>query len=59
MNSEAGIEEDTTFYAKWELEEENPNTFDGIVSSVLIGIISLITLVGSIIYFKKNNKTRA
>lgn len=59
MNSETGIEEDTTFYAKWELEEENPNTFDGVVSSLSIVIISLIILVGSIIYFKKNNNTRA
>lgn len=65
MNSEAGIEEDTTFYAKWEEnstttpsipEEENPKTFDGIGSSIIMGTISLIGLVGTTIYLKKKNK---
>ena len=64
MNSEAGIEEETTFYARWEensssglgsadLEEENPKTFDGIGTSILIGTFSLIGLVGTTIYLKK------
>ncbi len=70
MNSEAGIEEDTTFYAKWEEvsagggqpgipEEENPKTFDGIGNSIFIGTMSLIGLVGATIYLKKRNKVRA
>ena len=53
MNSEAGIEEDTIFYARWkqtiaggagiaEPDEENPNTFDGIGTSIFMGTISLI-----------------
>ena len=53
MNSEAGIEEDTTFYAKWELLEENPKTFDGIGNSIAMVIISLIGLVGATIYLRK------
>lgn len=36
--------------------EENPNTFDSIINSILIGTLSLIGLVGAIIYFKKINK---
>lgn len=66
MNSEAGIEEDTIFYARWEEnsaggagtvepEEENPKTYDGVVTSVFIGIISLIGLIGAAIYLKKIN----
>lgn len=53
MNSEAGIEEDTTFYAKWELVEEVPKTLDNITSSIIMGTISLIGLVGATIYLKK------
>lgn len=70
MNSEAGIEEDTIFYARWqessvggpgiaEPDEENPNTFDGIGTSIFMGIISLIGLVGTTIYLRKQNKARA
>lgn len=59
MNSEAGIEEDTTFYAKWELIEEVPKTIDNITSSIIIGTISLMGLVGATIYFRKRNKVRA
>lgn len=59
MNSEAGIEEDTTFYAKWELVEENPKTFDGIGTNIFMGIISLMGIVGATIYFRKRNKVRA
>ena len=53
MNSEAGIEEDTVLYARWELEEENPKTFDGIGISIFMGTISLIGLVGATIYLKR------
>ena len=73
MNSEAGIEEDTTFYAKWEensaiapsipeeknppspsiSEEENPKTFDSIGTSIFMGIISFIGLIGATIYLKR------
>ena len=70
MNSEAGIEEDITFYAKWQessagggqpgiSEEENPKTFDEIGNSIFMGTISLIGLVGATIYLKKRNKVRA
>ena len=70
MNSEAGIEEDTIFYARWkktsgggagtaEPEEENPKTFDGIGTSIFMGTISLIGLVGATIYLLKKNKVRA
>ena len=68
MNSEAGIEEDTIFYARWkktsgggvpEPEEENPKTFDGIGTSIFMGIISLIGLSGATIYLIKKNKVRA
>ena len=69
MNSEAGIERDTTFYAKWQEisagggqpgipEEENPKTFDDIGSSIIMGTISLIGLVGATIFFKKKNKLK-
>lgn len=53
--NESGIDSDMTFYAKWEKVEENPQTFDGIGNSILFGTISLIGLVGSIIYLKKEN----
>ncbi|MBQ3020761.1 MAG: InlB B-repeat-containing protein [Bacilli bacterium] len=69
MNSETGIEEDTTFYAKWQEvssgggqsgipEEENPKTFDDIGSSIIMGTISLIGLVGATIFLKKKNKLK-
>jgi len=58
MNSETGIEEDTTFYAKWEFDGENPKTFDGIGTSIFMGTISLIGLVSGTIYLKKRNKVR-
>ena len=69
MNSEAGIEEDTIFYARWEENStggsgtaepdvENPKTFDGIGTSIFMGTISLIGLVGTTIYLKKKNKVR-
>jgi len=63
MNSEAGIEEDTIFYARWkeisggavvtEPEEENPKTFDGIGTSIYMGTISLIGLIGATIYLRR------
>ena len=59
MNSEAGIEEDTILYARWEVEEENPKTFDEIGTSIFMGTISLIGLIGATIYLKKRNKVRA
>ena len=36
-----------------EIDEENPKTYDGIGSSMLIGTISLIGLLGTTIYLKK------
>ncbi|MGM9834709.1 MAG: hypothetical protein ACI31M_02890 [Bacilli bacterium] len=38
--------------------EENPNTYDGIVTSILIGVISLIGCVGSIVYLKKRSNIK-
>lgn len=66
--AESGIDSDMTFYAQWEEnsvvvpsepEEENPNTFDGIISSIMLGAISLIGLVVTIIHLKKRNRVRA
>lgn len=37
-------------------EEQNPNTLDNILNIIIMGIISLIGLIGSIIYLKKVNK---
>ena len=68
MNSESGIESDMTFYARWEEttsivpgepEEENPKTYDGIGTSIFIGTISLIGLVGATFYLKRKSKVRA
>lgn len=65
--AESGIDSDMTFYAQWEEnssvapsspEEENPNTFDDVGSSVFIGTISLIGLIGAITYLKKRNQVR-
>ena len=69
MNSEAGIEEDTIFYARWkensaggagtiEPDVENPKTFDGTGTSIFMGTISLIGLVSTIIYLNKRNKVK-
>lgn len=64
MNSEAGIEGNTVFYARWEkssggsgvsdLDAENPKTFDGIKTTIFMGIFSLIGLIGVIIFLNKN-----
>ena len=53
--AEAGIDNDLTFYAQWKKEEENPKTFDKIESSIFIGIVSLIGVVGTIIYLKRRS----
>lgn len=43
--NEAGIDQDMTFYARWEAQNiKNPKTFDGIISSIIIGLTSLIGL---------------
>lgn len=57
--NEAGIENNSIYYAQWEKEEENPKTFDGIKNSILIGSISLIILISATIYLTKRNKVRA
>lgn len=54
--AESGIDSDMTFYAQWIKKEENPNTLDNIVKIIIIGIVSLIGLIASIIYFSKKNK---
>lgn len=66
--AESGIDSDMTFYAQWEEttsiapgepEEENPKTFDGIGTSIFMGTISLIGLVGATIYLKRKSKVSA
>ena len=66
--AESGIDSDMTFYAQWEETtsiapgepvEGNPKTFDGIGTSIFMGIISLIGLSGATIYLIKKNKVRA
>ena len=54
--AESGIDSDMIFYAQWIKQEENPNTLDNIVKIIIIGIVSLIGLIASIIYFSKRNK---
>jgi len=39
--------------------EENPKTFDDIGSSIFMGTISLIALIGATIYLRSKNKVRA
>lgn len=39
-------------------DENVPNTFDGIVNILIIGLISLIGFVSTVIYFKKKNEIR-
>jgi len=67
--NEAGIENNSIFYAQWEENSaggagivepdiENPKTSDEIGTSIFMGIISLIGLVGATIYLKKKNKVR-
>jgi len=51
--NESGIDSDMTFYARWQKEEANPKTFDGISSNILMVTISLLGLVGVIITLKK------
>ena len=66
--NEAGIDDGAVFYAQWEEnsgegevmpEEKNPQTGDNIASSIIVGISSLIVLIGSIVYLNKRNKLRA
>jgi len=61
--NEAGIENNSIYYAQWEEnsgsgtpipEEENPKTFDGVSSSILMIFVSLIGLIGTLIYLKRN-----
>jgi len=63
--AESGIDQDMTFYAQWEEnstslkpipEEKNPNTLDNIVKIIIIGIISLMGLITSVIYLIKKIK---
>ena len=43
----------STYVLAEKIEEQNPKTFDGIGSSILMGTISLIGLVGTVIYLKR------
>ena len=63
--NESGIDRDMTFYARWEEnsvggagtaepEEENPNTYDGIESTILVSLLSFIGLVSISLYIKKD-----
>lgn len=55
MNSEAGIEEDTTFYARWEVKSENPVTSDGLITYIFMAMVSFIGLLATTTIWKKNN----
>ena len=46
----------TINYKTPEVEEENPQTLDDISSSIIMGTISLIGLVGAIIYLRRNKE---
>ena len=48
----------STYVLAEKVAEENPKTFDGIESSIIIGTISLIGVIGTTLYFKKRNKER-
>ncbi|CCZ57335.1 unknown [Clostridium sp. CAG:762] len=37
---------------------ENPQTFDNILNSILIGIVSFIALCGTIYFLLRNNKSK-
>ena len=50
---EAGIDNNSVFYAQWEKDVKNPETFDGIGSSIVISIISLLGIISTILYLKK------
>jgi len=43
----------STYVLTEKLAEENPKTFDGIISSILVGTFSLIGLISATIYLKK------
>lgn len=43
----------STYVLAEKIEEQNPKTFDGIGSSILIGTLSLIGLIGTVIYLKR------
>ena len=60
MNSEAGVEEDTTFYAKWQMvsvgrgqpgipeggvEGNNPQTSDNIMVFIMLALVAIVGLV--------------
>ncbi len=54
-----GAEVETKFVvAQLEKQEENPKTFDNIGTSLLIGSISLIGLIGATIYLKKRSNVK-
>lgn len=54
-----GAEVETKFVvAQLEKQEENPKTFDNIGTSLLIGFISLIGLIGATIYLKKRSNVK-
>ena len=58
--AESGIDHDMTFYAQWEEKnvEENPNTLDNLGNTIITLVISILGLVGSILYFNNKNKVR-
>ena len=51
--NEADIDNNFVFYAQWEKDVKNPETFDGIGSSIVISIISLLGIISTILYLKK------
>ena len=60
--NESGIDSDMIFYAHWEKvssvseseqEVKNPKTYDGIGNSIIILMTSLVVIIGTTIYLKK------
>lgn len=47
-----------SIYTLAEKNEENPQTYDGIVNSILIGVVSLTGVLGTAIYLKKRNNLK-
>ena len=51
--NEAGIDNNSIYYAQWEKVEEVPKTFDKSGLSIIIASLSLLSLVGASLYLKK------
>ena len=57
--NEAGIDNNAVFYAQWEKDITNPQTFDDIGNNILMGTISLIGLIGTTVYLIKKKQIKS